>query len=81
MESNTIVISDEKKKSSRCYICKLKLGYSGGTHCRCGNIFCSSHIGSDDHSCSYDYRILTQSTLTKQLKIPDLIATGRYEKI
>jgi hypothetical protein len=25
-------------------------------HCRCGHDFCSEHIGSSAHACSYDYK-------------------------
>jgi hypothetical protein len=73
------VNNSEKKK--KCSVCKIKLGLTGGIQCRCGETLCASHIAGDSHGCSFDYRIFAQSTLSKQLVIPDLISTGRLEKL
>lgn len=79
MDSSSNIII--QKKTNRCVKCRIKLGPAGGTVCRCGELFCSSHIDADCHSCSYDYKLFSQSTLLKQLQIPELISTGRLEKL
>lgn len=55
---------DAKKKKSRCLACKKKVGLTGFT-CRCGGLFCSIHRYSDKHECSFDYKALGASEITK----------------
>jgi len=79
----TGVIGIEKKNENKkkCSVCKIKLGLTGGINCRCGELFCASHIAGDCHGCSFNYHTFAQSTLSKQLIISDLISTGRLEKL
>ena len=44
-----------KKRTHRCTICRKKIHslYLVTHTCRCGQLFCDSHM--HDHSCTYDY--------------------------
>lgn len=42
-------------KPGRCEECRKKTGLMGIT-CRCGKHCCVSHIQSEAHNCTYDFR-------------------------
>jgi len=50
--------------SSRCYICRRKVGLSG-FECVCGNTFCSEHRYAFTHNCRIDRRKQECSRLEK----------------
>lgn len=58
----------KKKKTSRCYICKKKLGLMVFT-CKCSDskMFCITHLQPEAHECSYDFKTEQLNSLTKKL--------------
>ena len=61
------------KKTNRCYgqDCRKKLGLMP-LHCRCGHDFCSEHIGSSAHACTYDYKGENVKLLTEKMDMTGL---------
>ena len=57
--------------SSRCETCKKKLG-AMEYPCKCGKVFCISHLAPEEHTCTYDYRTEKQALLKKQLEVGPL---------
>ena len=49
---------------SRCELCKKKLGVQE-FKCKCGKIFCISHLHAESHNCTFDYRQEGQELLKK----------------
>lgn len=49
---------------SRCEQCKKKLGVME-YKCKCGKIFCISHLHAEEHNCTYDYKGEGQTQLKK----------------
>ncbi|KAH1089691.1 hypothetical protein J1N35_016948 [Gossypium stocksii] len=45
----------EPKLSSRCFICRKKVGLTG-FKCRCGSTFCGEHRYPEKHECSFDFK-------------------------
>jgi len=45
----------QKKKKTRCTICKVSVGCIGFP-CRCDGIFCATHRYANEHNCTFDYR-------------------------
>ena len=41
-------------KKTRCQTCRKKVGLTSFT-CRCGGVFCTLHLYSDQHQCAFDY--------------------------
>jgi hypothetical protein len=64
--------------SMRCEHCKKKLGISE-YKCRCGKIFCITHLHAEAHNCTFDYKALGQETIKKQIEIGPL--TQKIERI
>ncbi|XP_013792793.2 AN1-type zinc finger protein 6-like, partial [Limulus polyphemus] len=54
----------EKKKRNRCQMCRKKVGLTG-FYCRCGGLFCSVHRYSDEHSCTFDYKMMGAEEIRK----------------
>lgn len=48
----------------KCNTCRKRVGLTG-FNCRCGQIFCSVHRYSDQHSCPFDYRSAAQDAIAK----------------
>ena len=44
----------EKKKKIRCGVCNKKLGLLG-FECKCGKMFCSTHLIAETHECTFNY--------------------------
>ena len=59
------------KKTNRCHDCRKKLGLLP-FHCRCGNDFCSEHIGSSAHSCKFNYNGEQIKQLSERLDMKGL---------
>nr|BAA36294.1 PEM-6 [Ciona savignyi] len=57
--------SPSKPKKNRCASCRKRLGLTG-FYCRCGQIFCSLHRYSDQHSCDFDYKADAQAKIRKE---------------
>ena len=53
--------------STRCDTCKKKLGIMEYT-CKCGKVFCITHLQAEEHECTYDYRTEKQAQLKQQLE-------------
>jgi len=41
--------------SKRCEQCKKKLGVCE-YKCKCGKLFCITHLYAEEHNCQYDYK-------------------------
>jgi len=46
---------ETKKKKIKCCQCRKKLDMFQFT-CKCGKIFCQTHLSPHNHNCSYDYK-------------------------
>ena len=57
--------SDSIRKSNRCAQCNKKLQLTA-VKCKCDNLYCSEHIFSKDHGCSFDYKKVGKELLTQQ---------------
>ena len=55
-----------KKKKNRCYCCKKKVGMLGIT-CKCGKLFCTSHMHPESHECSFNHKEFKKEQLTNNL--------------
>jgi hypothetical protein len=43
------------KEIKRCDECKKKIGLME-YKCKCGNIYCISHLQAEKHRCTFDYK-------------------------
>lgn len=64
--------------ASKCEQCNKKLGIYA-YKCKCGKLFCITHLHAEEHTCSYDYKIGGQSQL-KKLNDPGPLSS-KLEKI
>jgi hypothetical protein len=62
----------------RCELCKKKLGLME-YKCKCGKLFCITHLHAEEHKCTYDYKHEGQELLKKQIEIGPLAI--KLEKI
>ena len=69
-------VSDEKVKN-RCGQCNKKVGILG-IKCRCGQLYCTSHVTAETHNCTFDYKTLGQQQLSTMLVH---VGPERIEKI
>ena len=57
-ESSKETVKDKdkniKKKKNKCACCKKKLGLIIFT-CKCGHIYCQTHLNPHNHNCQFDY--------------------------
>ena len=56
---------------ARCEECKKKLGIYD-YKCKCGKLFCISHLHAQAHNCTFDYKAEAQIKLKKQMDIGPL---------
>lgn len=54
----------DKPKKIKCYHCKKKVGMII-LKCKCGHIFCQSHLNAHSHNCTYDYKREKKESLEK----------------
>jgi hypothetical protein len=63
METNVTKSKDEtnetkpkEKSKPRCYCCRKKLKMTELNFlCKCGHLFCQSHLNPHSHNCSFNY--------------------------
>ena len=63
---------------SRCEHCKKKLGVYEHK-CKCGKLFCITHLHAEIHTCTYDYKSEGQAQLKKIIDVGPL--SVKIEKI
>jgi len=68
---------ETKKKKTRCFSCKKKLGLTGFS-CRCGGQFCAVHRYSDKHECKFDYKAMGEKEISEA---NPLIVAAKVAKI
>lgn len=56
---------------SRCEHCKKKLGVME-YKCKCGKLFCITHLHAEEHNCTFNYKEEGQNILKKQIEIGPL---------
>ncbi len=56
-----------QNNQNRCIICnkKLKLMAIASGKCRCGGLYCSVHLGSKQHNCTFNYLEHSQTIIQK----------------
>lgn len=57
---------------SRCTHCKKKLGVLE-YKCKCGNVYCITHLHAETHSCTYDYKEEGKTLIKKQIDVGKLV--------
>lgn len=63
---------------TRCEQCSKKLGVLE-YKCKCGKLFCITHLHAEEHGCTFNYREEAQSILKKQNEVGAL--SVKIEKI
>lgn len=63
---------------ARCEKCSKKLGVLE-YKCKCGKLFCITHLHAEEHGCTFNYKEEGQSLLKKQNEIGSL--SLKIEKI
>ena len=53
-----------KPKKIKCHHCNKKVGLIV-IKCKCGHIFCQSHLNAHSHNCTYDYKKEKKESLEK----------------
>jgi AN1-type zinc finger protein 5/6 len=53
-----------KPKKIKCHYCNKKVGLIV-IKCKCGHIFCQSHLNAHSHNCTYDYKKEKKESLEK----------------
>ncbi len=64
--------------SLRCEQCNKKLGLTE-YKCKCGRIFCITHLHAEEHRCTYDYKSEGKAHLKKIYEVGPL--SSKIEKI
>ena len=47
--------------------------------CKCGKLFCITHLHAEEHGCTYDYKQEGQALLKKQIEVGPL--SSKLERI
>mgnify|MGYP005632857125 FL=1 len=55
MENKQAQETKKSQKKIKCCQCRKKLGLFQFT-CKCGKIFCQTHLSPHNHNCTYDYK-------------------------
>jgi hypothetical protein len=63
---------------ARCEHCKKKLGVIE-YKCKCGKLFCITHLHAEEHNCTFDYQKEGKDLLKKQNDVGEL--SVKLEKI
>jgi len=61
---------------NRCNQCKKKLTIMKYT-CKCMNVYCITHLKSEEHNCKYDYKTEEKEKLRKAN--PKIISNTLYK--
>ena len=56
----------KKKKKNRCHSCRKNVGLLG-LKCKCGLLFCTTHVHPESHMCTFDHKSCARENLTKNL--------------
>ena len=56
----------KKKKKNRCHSCRKNVGLLG-LKCKCGLLFCTTHVHPESHMCTFDHKSCARANLTKNL--------------
>lgn len=56
------------KSKQLCFFCNKKLGIIE-YKCKCGNLFCISHLQSEKHNCGYDYRLAGMNQIKREIDV------------
>jgi hypothetical protein len=56
---------------SRCEKCNKKLGMIE-YKCKCGNNYCITHLHSEEHNCSFNYKEEGMNELKKRIDVGSL---------
>ena len=67
----------KKKKKNRCHNCKKNVGLMG-FKCKCGLLFCTTHLHPECHNCTFDHKSCARDNLSKNLT---KIAAAKIEVI
>ncbi len=59
-----MISKKESLAKPRCEACAKKVGLMG-LYCKCGKLFCVSHLQAEQHSCTYDFQIEGKKELAK----------------
>ena len=56
-----------QNNQNRCMKCnkKLKLMAIASGKCRCGGLYCSAHLNSKEHDCTFNYLEHSQTNIEK----------------
>lgn len=65
------VLVASKNNSTRCDVCRKKLGLLGHV-CKCGKQCCTSHLQAELHACTYDFRTEGRKQLEKDQMVGPL---------
>ena len=57
---------------TRCTYCKKKLGVLE-YKCKCGNLYCITHLHAELHNCTYDYKEEGKTQIKKQIDVGKLV--------
>lgn len=63
---------------TRCEQCKKKLGVME-YKCKCGKVFCITHLHAEEHNCTYDYKKEGHELIKKQIDVGPL--SSKLERI
>ena len=62
-----LVVKPKKKKKNKCSHCRKNVGLLGVT-CKCGKLFCTSHLHPEAHMCDFDHKTLKIKELSNRLE-------------
>ena len=65
-KENIKVEKKKKKKKNRCHSCKKNVGLMG-LKCKCGLLFCTTHLHPESHNCTFDHKSCARDNLSKNL--------------
>lgn len=55
-------------KKQLCHFCHKKVG-AIEYKCKCGNLFCISHLQAEKHQCNYDYRLEGMNQIKREIDV------------
>ena len=64
---NVSVVKPKKKKKNRCSHCRKNVRLLG-VKCKCGKLFCTSHLHPEEHMCEFDHKTLKIKELSSKLE-------------
>ena len=61
-------INNIKPKPARCHECQKKVGLIE-YKCKCGMLFCISHLQAEKHKCIYDYKTEGMNKIKREIDV------------